>query len=566
MRRLLSAAPIVLTLVLAAAPALAQQQGVRVRVSFPASAHAQPVTGRVYVAIARDIAAPTPASSPTAPAAASASAATSQSRPRGPAGPIQQAGATGAPLFGLNVENLKPGAAVEIDGKVFGHPVASLDEIPPGEYLVQGFVNVYTKFARADGHTVWLHMDQWEGQNWRRSPGNMFSTPRKVRIDPKAGGVIDLVCDQVIPPIPAQADTDYVKHIKFESAILSKWWGHPIYLGATVLLPKDYDKHPEARYPVNYSQGHFSTRAPGGFGGGGAFDKLWLSEDMPRFLYVTFQHPSPYYDDSYAVNSENNGPYGDAIMQELIAAIEQKFRVIRQPWARLLSGGSTGGWEALALQIFHPDFFGGTWASCPDSIDFRYHQIVNIYSDDNAYFLDMGWTKVERPASRRPDGTILTMMKDENWFELVSGDRSRSGEQWDIWEATYGPVGPDGYPKRIWDKKTGQIDKAVAAYWKEHFDLRAILERDWATLGPKLRGKLHIYVGDDDTFYLDDAVELMEKFLAQTSNPGYEGNVTYQRGAPHCWGPRDRDLFDLMARHLEKTAPAGSDLSSWKYR
>jgi hypothetical protein len=525
-------------------------KGVRVRISFPAAAHTGPVTGRVYVAIAR-------ANEPASPR-----------RGGGPAGPIQMADSTGAPMFGVNVKNLQPGAVAVIDGTAFGHPVASLNDIPAAEYLVQAFVNVYTKFERADGHTVWLHMDQWEGQNWRRSPGNLFSTPRKVTIDADArkGTMIDLVCDQVIPPMPAQADTDYVKHIKFQSVILSKWWGQPIFLGATVLLPKDYDKHPDVRYPVNYSQGHFSTRPPGGFGSGGAFDKVWLADDMPRFLYVTFQHPSPYYDDSYAVNSENNGPYGDAIMQELIAAVEGQFRVIREPWARKLSGGSTGGWEALALQIFHPDFFGGAWASCPDSIDFRYHQIVNIYDDDNAYYRDTGWTRVERPNTRRPDGNITSMMKDENWFELVQGDHSRSGGQWDIWEATYGPAGADGYPKRIWDKKSGIIDKAVAAYWKEHFDLRAILEKNWTTLGPKLAGKLHIFVGDEDTYYLNDAVGLMEKFLESTKTPYYDGNVTYQRGAPHCWGPRDKELFDLMVRDIERNAPAGADITSWRYK
>ena len=525
-------------------------RGVRVRISFPAAARSEPVTGRVYVAIARE------------------SETTTPRRGGGIAGPIQLAGSTGSPLFGVNVENLKPGAAAEIDGTVSGHPVASLNEIPKGDYLVQAFVNVYTKFERADGHTVWLHMDQWEGQNWRRSPGNMFSTPKKVTIDAAApkSTVIDLVCDQVIPPIPAQPDTDYVKHIKFKSEILSTWWGQPIYLGATVLLPKDYDRHPEVKYPVNYSQGHFSTRPPGGFGGGGAFDKMWLAEDMPRFLYVTFQHPSPYYDDSYAVNSENNGPYGDAIVSELIKAVEEQFRVIREPWARKLSGGSTGGWEALALQIFHPDFFGGTWASCPDSIDFRYHQIVNIYDDENAYFKDTGWMKVERPNTRRPDGNITSMMKDENRFELVQGDHSRSGGQWDIWEVTYGPVGPDGYPKRIWEKKGGAIDKSVAAYWKEHYDLRAILEKNWTTLGPKLTGKLHIYVGDEDSYYLNDAVGLMEKFLESTKTPYYDGSVSYQRGAPHCWGPRDRDLFDLMTRDIERNAPPGADITGWRYK
>ena len=427
----------VLILAVVAASALAgtpAATGVRVRIVFPASAHAEAITGRVYVALNR-VGAP----------------ATGRG---GGGGPIQQAGDTGAPLFGLNVENLKPGAIAEIDGRVFGHPVASLNDIPKGEYVVQAFVNIYTRFERADGHTVWMHMDQWEGQNWRRSPGNLFSTPRTIFIDPQAkdpkARVIDLTCDQVIPPVPVPPDTDSVKRLKFKSAILSKWWGHPIFLGATVLLPKDYDTHPEVKYPVNYSQGHFSTRAPGGFGTGGAFDKVWLAEDTPRFLYVTFQHPSPYYDDSYAVNSQNNGPYGDAIIDELITAVEERFRVIREPWARTLSGGSTGGWEALALQIFHPDFFGGAWASCPDSVDFRYHQIVNIYNDDS--------------------------------------------------------------------------------------------------------------------FYLDNAVELMETFLESTRTPYYAGSVTYKRGAPHCYSPAARELLDAMTQHIERTAPAGADITSWRYK
>ena len=320
---------------------------------------------------------------------------------------------------------------------------------------MQPFVNVYTRFARADGKTVWLHMDQWEGQDWKRSPGNLFGEPVRVQFDPRSSTPIRLVADKVIPPIQAPPDTELVKRIRIESTILSKWWGHPIYLGATILLPKDYDKHPGVRYPVNYEQGHFSLRAPGGFGTGGAFDTFWLAAATPRMIYVTLQHPSPYYDDSYGVNSANNGPFGDAILQELIPAIEGKFRVIREPWARTLSGGSTGGWIAAAHQVFYPDFYGRAFASCPDSLDFRYHQIVDIYKDANAYVIDKGWMKVDRPNQQQADGNIESMMKDENHYELVVGDKSRSGGQWDIWEATYSPVGADGYPKRLWDKTTG---------------------------------------------------------------------------------------------------------------
>ena len=517
---------------------LQSSAGPRFEIVVATDARKEPVTGRVYVAISRD-----------------------NQRP-----PIQQVGPTGVPVFGKNVEGLRPGQAVAIDASVFGHPLQSLRELPPGEYWAQPFVNVYTKFARADGHTVWLHMDQWEGQRWNRSPGNLYGDPVKIRWDGARATTVRLVCDKVIPPVALPADTEYVKHIRFESAILSKWWGHPIYLGATVLLPKDYDKHPEARYPVNYVQGHFSTRAPGGFGAGSDFDKFWLAEDTPRFLYVTLQHPSPYYDDSYGVNSANNGPYGDAILQELIPAVEKQFRAIREPWARVLTGGSTGGWIAVAHQVFYPDFYGGTFASCPDAVDFRAHQIVNLYADDNAYWVDKGWMKVERPNSRRPDGNVVDMMKDENWFELAVGDRSRSGGQWDIWEATYGPVGPDGYPKPIWDKRTGKIDKEVAAYWKERYDLRHILETNWATLGPKLAGKLHIYTGDMDSFYLNNAAHMMAAFLEKTTNPAYGGEVVFQPLAPHCWGPRGPELHAKLAAHEEKMAPAGADLKSWRYR
>ena len=510
--------------------------GPRIEVSFPASARGGAVTGMVYVAFSRD-----------------------DGRP-----PIEATDVNGVPLFSHYVEGLAPGAAAVISAADFGHPVASLRDIPAGEYWVQPFVNVYTRFPRADGHTVWLHMDQWEGQNWKRSPGNIYGAPARVAWDPNAARPLRLVADKVIPPVQPPADTAMVKRIKIQSRILSKWWGQPIYLGATVLLPKGYDEHPEVHYPVNYIQGHFSLRAPGGFGGGGEFDRLWMADGTPRFIYVTLQHPSPYYDDSYGVNSENNGPFGDAIMQELIPEVETRFRVLRQPWARMLSGGSTGGWIALAHQVFYPDFYGGTFASCPDSVDFSYHQIVNIYKDANAYSVDHGWMQVDRPSERKPDGSITQMMRDENHYELVTGDHSRSGGQWDIWEATYSPVGADGYPRRIWDKRTGAIDHAVAETWRK-YDLLDVLKAHWPTLGPKLADKLNAYVGDMDSYYLNDAVENLRDFLTKAENPKWTGEILFQRRAPHCWGPRAPELLQKMTAQIEKHAPAGADLKSWKY-
>ena len=533
-------------------PPIRQSANPVFRVSFASSANAGPITGRVYVALSRT--------------------ASAQSTP------INQTGETGVPLFGVNVEALAPGRAVTIDATTRGYPIESLRDIPAGEYWVQPFVNVYTRFARADGKTVWMHMDQWEGQNWKRSPGNIYGDPVKITFDPKSARPITLVADKVIPPVQVPADNEYVKRIRMKSEILSKWWGQPIWFGATVLLPKDYDKRPDVKYPVVYSHGHFSLGAPGGFrapgsaapasgrgGQGGGFSDYWLADGTPRVILVTLQHPSPYYDDSYGVNSQNNGPYGDAIMQELLPAVETQFRVKREPWARLLTGGSTGGWISLAHQVFYPESYGGVWSLCPDAVDFRYHQIVNIYADTNAYWFDRGWMKVDRPTRRRPDGNILAMMKDENWYELVVGDKSRSGGQWDIWEATYSPVGPDGYPRPIWDKKTGLIDKSVAEYWKQNYDLRHILQTNWATLGPKVAHKINVYVGDADSYYLNMGVEHLNTFLKSADNPKFAGEVVFQKLAPHCWGPSMTELIPKMTSHMEKYAPAGADLRTWRY-
>jgi hypothetical protein len=539
-RRLPAAATFSAAMAIAAAHGAGAQQaadsGPRVEVSFAGSARSQPVTGMIYVAISRD----------------------------NQRSPIDQAAPTGAPLFSKFVDELPPDMPSAIGGDDRGYPVASLRDLPAGQYWMQPFVNVYTRFTRADGKTVWLHNDQWEGQDWKRSPGNILGEPVRVVFDPRSSTPVRLVANKAIPPIQPPADTALVKRIRIQSAILTKWWGQPMYIGATVLLPKDYDAHPGVRFPVNFIQGHFSLAAPGGFGRGGEFDRLWLAGGTPRFIYVTLQHPSPFYDDSYGVNSENNGPYGDAIVQELVPAVEEKFRAIGQPWARMLSGGSTGGWIAIAQQVFYPDFYGGSFASCPDSVDFSYHQIVDIYKDANAYFLDKGWMRVDRPNQRRPDGNIESMMKDENLYELVVGDKSRSGGQWDIWEATYSPVGADGYPKRVWNKTTGEIDRTVAERWRA-YDLRHILQTRWTTLGPKVGHKLHVYVGDMDSYYLNDAVENLNEFLTKADNPKFSGEVIFQRRAPHCWGPGPAELLQKMTAQIEKVAPAGADLRSWKY-
>ncbi len=515
--------------------------------SFPTSVHEEAITGRVFIMVSKN----------------------DRREPR------LQAGSWGnsVPFFGLNVHDLKPGESVVIDEKILGYPLKNLSEIPAGDYYVQALLNIYTKFERADGHLIWAHMDQWEGQRFNRSPGNLHSKVQEIHMDPSKGYSIKLSLDQVIPPIEVPADTEWVKRIKFKSELLSEFWGHPIYIGATILLPMGYDSHPDVYYPVLYRQGHFSTRTPYGFrsdeSGRSGFYKTWTSADFPRMLVVTFQHPCPYFDDSYAVNSVNCGPYGDAIMKELIPKIEEQFRIIRKPYARVLSGGSTGGWETLALQIFHPDFFGGGWSFCPDPIDFRYYGLVNIYKNENAFFIESGWMKPERPLMRDGHGQVLVTMRQMSQLEAVLGTKGRSGQQLDIWQAAYGPIGEDGYPKPLWDKLTGKIDHEVALYMRERFDFVYYLKQHWAEIGPKLVGKLHLICGDMDNYYLNEAVYEMQKFLESTKNPYYEGSFRYGRPRKtHGWSPFGRNTGELekeMAAHITKNAPPGEDTTKWKY-
>jgi hypothetical protein len=544
-------------LLLTAAPrGAAAAEPLRFEISFAASARGEPADGRVFVIVARS----------------------AQPEPR-----LELRSETRtSPFFARNVDGLRPGQPVTIDDTADGYPLERLRDLPAGDYWVQALFNVYTTFHRADGHTVKMHMDQWEGQRFEISPGNLYSEPRRMRIDPAASGVVRITLDRVIPAVAERADTEYVKRVKFQSPLLSRFWGRPIYIGATVLLPRDYATNPGVRYPVHYEQGHFSTAAPGRFGERAAptgapesarerarsreqFEQAWLSDGFPRLLYVTFQHPTPYYDDSYAVDSPNSGPYGRAIVEELIPYVEEHFRAIRQPWARVLSGGSTGGWEALALQIFHPEFFGGTYSYCPDPVDFHAFQIVNVYEWANAWHRQENWVEVPLPGQRDVNGVVIATMKQQLTHERAMGDRGRSGEQWDAWQATYGPLGDDGYFKPIFDPKTGAIDREVAEYYREHMDLAHHLRTHWERIGAKLAGKLHVWIGDMDSYYLNNAVYRLEDYLKTTSNPPWGGTIVYGPRKPHCWsGPLPlHERIKGMAQDVVERAPRAEDRAWW---
>ena len=493
-------------------------------------------------------------------------------------------------VFGVDVDGLAPGQAAVIDSDTRGWPLESISELPAGDYFVQVVLNVYTTFHRADGFTIKAHMDQWEGQQWNRSPGNLYSDVIQVSIDPESAEPIRVPISQVMPPIDPPEDTKYVKHIKFKSDIVSDWWGHDMSLGAVVVLPEGFETHPEVRYPVLYWHGHF-PRTFNGFQEtppdpsltGRAlevaesryrFFQDWVSGRLGRFLIVLMQHPTPFYDDSYAVNSANNGPYGDALTQELMPRVEEQFRGIGEPWARTLAGGSTGGWESIAWQVYYPDMFNGTWTFCPDPVDFRYFQMVNIYEDENAFYPNGKWkTTPVRPWQRGVDDQVFMNQQDASRLEEVLGTRGRSGDQMDIFMSVYGPKGDDGYPRLLYDKWTGEIDKGVVEYWRENYDLRHILERDWATLGPKLVGKIHITMGTMDTYFLDEATRLLEQFLESTEDPYYAGSFEWGERQPHCFSgtpeyPGQTSYQRVLPQMLEwilSTAPAGADTLSWRY-
>ncbi len=557
----------------------------RFTVSFTPAARGEALTGRIYLALAQD----------------------SEPEPRFAVGSLG-AYFRSTPFFGVDVDHLAPGAAAVLDDRAEGYPMLSLRDLPAGDYFVQALANVYTEARRADGHTIWVHFDQWEGQHASSAPGNLVSGVRRIHFDPARDLNVSLELTRVLPPLPEEPDTKWIRHVKFQSALLTAFWGHPMFIGATVLLPAGYDDHPGVRYPVLYEQTHFlqhahnaplgfrTDSAPAGPAGSQGVDaallaqikgynsesgydlyKEWRGPHFPRFIVVNLLGPTPYYDDSYVVNSANTGPWGDAILHEAIPYLEARFRMIPKGYARVLSGGSTGGWESLALQFYHPDDFGGAWSSAPDPVDFRRYGLVDIYADTNAFTVGQDiqlqspigeFLHPERPMSRGVEGQPFLTVRQESQIENALGTHGRSAEVFENWEAVYGPVGPDGYPKPLWDKHTGHIDQDVAAYMRDHgYDLRAYLAAHWATVGPKLVDKVHVDVGDMDNYYLNLAVYHLQAFFDSSTSPHVTADVRYGRPMKgHGWyhttaGGMLREMAAAITRH----APPGEHPSAWQY-
>jgi hypothetical protein len=528
----------------------------RFQVSFPSSLRSEALTGRLLVIV-----------SPTA-----------TPEPRMAMGP------NGPPMFGVDIQNLKPGAAAVVDDTAVSYPIEKLDQLEPGDYWVQALVSKYDLVHRADGHAIWVPTEL------RRTtptmlPGNLYSTPVKVHLDPAQGFDVKLELSQTIKDEPL-ADSEWVKRFRIKSEILSKFWGFPIYLSGNVLLPKGWAEHPKAHYPIALlnsfdTEPFFIKTDPSSRAGdqdlvtnnnlqtGYDFYQSWISDGFPRFLAVTLEEECPFFMEAYAVDSANCGPYGEALTKELIPALEARYRAIGKPYARFVEGASTGGWETLNLQLKYPDYFGGAWVFNPDPIDFHHYQQTNAYKDANAFEVPMSkWVSEERPFRRTTEGQVNLTMRQLSRMEEVLGTHGRSGFQLEGWEAIYSPVGPDGYPTPLWDKLTGKIDNQVAEAMRAGgYDLTDYARRNWTTLGPKLRGKLNVISGEMDNFYLNLAVYDFQAMIHETAGPDYPARFVFGRPKKgHSWHHKNWDgVVREMAAWAKSQAPAGEDIAQWNY-
>lgn len=520
------------------------------RVVLDPSVADQPVTGRLIMAVSR----------------------TDQPEPR------LAIGLNGPAVFGIDVEGLPPGGEVVVGADAQGYPFQSLDALPAGDYQVQAVLVRYTRLERADGHSLWLPLTH-RRVPFHVKPGNLHSAVQSATLGPGAMPV-SLRLETTVPDLPELEDTPWIRRVRIRSEILSEFWGVPMHIGASVLLPRDFDKHPDRRYPVVYVFGHGD--APFGFNPdpdshneaavarardanvetGYEFAQAWQGDDFPRVIAITLEHPSPYFVESYAVDSANNGPYGEALTREIMPELERRFRGIGQPHARIVEGASTGGWEALALQLYYPEFFGGAWVFNPDPIDFRNYLLSDIYADANMFSLPTNeWLRVERPFRRTRSGQPLLNMRHLAAFEAVLGSRGRSGYQLDIWQATHGPAGEDGYPRLLFDKHSGAIDHEVAAWMRDNgYDLSAYTRDNWNRLAPHLRGKLHLFAGEMDDFYLNLAVYRFEQVLREVAGDDYP--VRFEYGRPmkgHNWHHTDwAGVVREMAAHVDANAPTAT--------
>lgn len=428
------------------------------------------------------------------------------------------------PVLGADVEAFTADKSVTLDAASDTFPLGGLDKLPAGEYTVQARFLTNRDINLPD------------------APGNRFCKPQKVNLDPVAGTTVTLTLDtglgqsEVVPK-----ETATHKYLGVPSKLLSDFHGRPVVYRVGMVLPPNFEKEPDKRYGLVVEIGGFGTR----------YTSAQETEPDPRFVQIVPDGAGPF-GDPYQVDSANNGPYGAALTTEVIPFIEKTYRCLGTPKSRFTTGASTGGWVSLALQLFYPDFFNGCWSQCPDSLTFERFELIDLYADANAYVNRFG---VERPATRTVDGDTVATVRHECQLERVLGRGGRwelGGRDWASWNATYGPKGNDGRPVPVWDGRTGAIDKAVLGHWQK-YDLKRVMKDNRKALGPKLAGgKVNVWVGDADEYFLNAAVRRFKDTTEKLNNPKFDGTVLIEARKGHESGGWARGkILDAMAARMK---------------
>ena len=352
---------------------------------------------------------------------------------------------------------------------------------------------------------------------------------------------------QAIIPAATIVDHKFVKTVVIQSKRLTEFSGRPRFLKAAVLLPSGYFDNPGKAYPICYRAPGLNGRytAINGQMKDKSFTDWWFSKTAPQVIYVYLDSQGPY-GDTYQVDSENNGPCGKALTEELIPAIEKLVNYNPESKKRYLTGMSTGGWVAFGLQVLYPDFFDGTWSYSPDPVDFGHYGLIDIYQDATIFYNHYGYLQPgRRTIYGEPTYSMLDWIKGEN-VNSWTNDYRVSGGQFGAYNAVFGPKGKDGLPSLMFDPVTGNIDHAIAKQW-EKYDLKKILEKNWSELGPKLQGKIWIWTGDMDGLYSNVATRFLKMFLDKTENPTSDAKISFTAMAGHTQEWSDKAVLMMVA-------------------
>ncbi len=407
----------------------------------------------------------------------------------------------------------------------------SLDEIPQDTYYFQVAWDQDTEESRID------------------APGNLHSQKQKIEL--YGSKSMDVVLKEKIPARKL-VDHPLVKEVILKSDTLSAWWGKPMFVKASILLPGKYGEQGERVYPIRYNVAGYGGRYTriNRIANNTEFMEWWTSDEAPQIINVFLDGEGPF-GDSYQMDSDNSGPYGFSLINELIPHIEDAYRGTDSPLTRFVDGCSTGGWVSLGLQLYYPESFNGVFSYSPDAVEFENYQLINIYRDKNAYTNEFGY---ERPVARMTDGEPMIKLRDFLQYENVLGTSNtyvNSGGQFSAHNALYSPKGVNGLPQFLIDPVTGNIDSSVAEYWKK-YDFKIYTEEHWKTLGPKLQGKIHIWMGDMDHFYLNIATRAFDQFLQSTTNPKSDAEVIFSPTQGHCAQFSNRTVLDQIVERLSE--------------